>query len=241
MGLGEPHFRVGALPQQKPAQPLFARGADHQIGIRLAGGVEVLRDGFDGDGVDELLCGGTVGKFLAEQSAHRVGDLLAAAVTDGDVDVKLGVRSRHRSALHRLAQSPCRLFAEQFEITDGAHAPSVRRCADLFDDLSDDLDQTPKFAGFALKVLGGEQVDRCHLDAGIGTPPQHLGNLVRADPVAVADVLVSGIAGPPPVAVAQHRDVPRQRGLGKCEFLAQTHLVEPIGRLFESRRNELHD
>jgi hypothetical protein len=33
----------------------------------------------------------------------------------------------------------------------------------------------------------------------------------------------------------------RKCGFRECEFLPQPHFVEPVGRLLESRRNELHD
>src|SRR5690242_16344870 len=88
VGLGEPHLRVRALPEQEPGQPLLPRRADHQIGVGLPRRVEVLRDGVGSDGLDQLLAGGAFGQLLAEQPPHRVHDLLAAAVADRDVDVE---------------------------------------------------------------------------------------------------------------------------------------------------------
>src|ERR1700677_2345475 len=87
---GEPHLRVGALPEQEAGQPLLPGSTDDQVGVGLARCVEVLRDRVDGDGLDQLLGGGAVGDLLAEQSADRVGDLLAAAIADRDVDVETG-------------------------------------------------------------------------------------------------------------------------------------------------------
>src|SRR5262245_33043061 len=81
--LGEPHLRVRALPQQEAGEPLFARRADHQVGVGLAGGVEVFRNRLGGDGVDELFARRAVRELLGEQRAHRVDDLLTAAVRDG--------------------------------------------------------------------------------------------------------------------------------------------------------------
>src|SRR3982751_5715020 len=49
VGLAEVELAVRALPQQEAAEPLLARGADHQVRIRLALGVEVLRDVVDVD------------------------------------------------------------------------------------------------------------------------------------------------------------------------------------------------
>src|SRR5690242_13670742 len=54
-GLAEVELRLRALPQQEPAEPLLAGGADHQVGIGLALGVEVLGDVLDVDSAGELL------------------------------------------------------------------------------------------------------------------------------------------------------------------------------------------
>src|SRR6478752_2848482 len=55
IGLREPHLGVRALPQQEARQPLLPRGADHQIGVGHAGGVQVFRDRLGGDGLDQLV------------------------------------------------------------------------------------------------------------------------------------------------------------------------------------------
>ncbi len=44
VGLTEVELRPGALPQQEAAESLLPRGADHQVGIGLALGVEVVGD-----------------------------------------------------------------------------------------------------------------------------------------------------------------------------------------------------
>ena len=81
--------------------------------------------------------------------------------------------------------------------------------------------QCGQLVGVALQVLGGEQVHGGQFDAGGPAPAQHLGDLLRAHPVADADVVVSGIAGPAPVAVAQHGDMSRQLGTSRRELLTQ--------------------
>ena len=53
--LDEVELAVRALPQQEVAQPLLARGADHEVGIGLAAGVEVLADLLGGEARGELL------------------------------------------------------------------------------------------------------------------------------------------------------------------------------------------
>ena len=40
--LGEEKLGVGTLPQHEVAQPHLAAGADHQVDVRLARGVQVL-------------------------------------------------------------------------------------------------------------------------------------------------------------------------------------------------------
>ena len=55
VGLAEVELAVRALPQQEAAEPLLARGADHQVGVGLALGVEVLGDVLDVDDLGELL------------------------------------------------------------------------------------------------------------------------------------------------------------------------------------------
>src|SRR6478609_11581891 len=42
VGLTEVELRLRALPQQEATEPLLSRGADHQIGVRLALRVDVL-------------------------------------------------------------------------------------------------------------------------------------------------------------------------------------------------------
>src|SRR5689334_24700944 len=84
--LAEVELRVGRLPQQEATEALLARRADHQVGVGLALGVEVLGDVLDVDDVGELLERGALGGVVGEQGAYGVGDLAAPAVADGDVD-----------------------------------------------------------------------------------------------------------------------------------------------------------
>src|SRR4051794_23030575 len=77
---------VGGLPEHEPGQPLLTAGADHQVRIRLGTGVEMLADQVDVDAVREVLHRGPLVGRVEDHRAHGVGDLLAAAVADGDVD-----------------------------------------------------------------------------------------------------------------------------------------------------------
>src|SRR3954447_4388347 len=63
VGLAEVELRLRALPEQEAAEPLLPRGADHQVGVGLPAGVEVLGDVLDVDDPGQLLhrgaaCGG---------------------------------------------------------------------------------------------------------------------------------------------------------------------------------------
>jgi len=85
--LTEVVLRVHRLPQQEAGQTLLTRGADDQVRIRLALGVQVLGDVLLGQRVRYLLQGGPGRGPLAQEIADRVGDLLPPAVADGDIDL----------------------------------------------------------------------------------------------------------------------------------------------------------
>src|SRR3954454_20202750 len=90
VGLAEVELAVGALPEQEAAEPLLATGADHQVRIGLATGVEVLRDVLDVEELGDLGQGGALRGVRLQHRADGVGDLLPAAVPDGDVDLDTG-------------------------------------------------------------------------------------------------------------------------------------------------------
>src|SRR4051812_48714627 len=82
VGVAEVELAVGALPEQESGQPLLAGGADQQVGVGLAAGVEVLGDVLDVEEGGDLLEAGALGGMLGEQTADGVGDLAPAAVAD---------------------------------------------------------------------------------------------------------------------------------------------------------------
>ena len=88
VGLAEVELRVRALPEQEAGQPLLAAGADDQVRVGLALGVEVLGDVLDVEHLGQLLDRGAAAGVLLEQRTDRVGDLPSAAVADGDVDLQ---------------------------------------------------------------------------------------------------------------------------------------------------------
>src|SRR3712207_7661706 len=53
--VGEVELRVRGLPEQEAREPLLPAGADDQVGIGLATGVEVLGDVLDVEHADQLV------------------------------------------------------------------------------------------------------------------------------------------------------------------------------------------
>src|SRR5580704_16235605 len=67
VGVAEVELRVDALPQQEAAQPLLPRGADHQVGVGLAGRVQVVGDVLYVQKVGEFLDAGSLGGMVVKQ------------------------------------------------------------------------------------------------------------------------------------------------------------------------------
>ena len=72
--VGHPDLRVGDLPEQEVRDPHLAARADEQVGVGLARGVEVGREGLLGDAGGVL----AVRHHVGQQPLHGVGDLGAA-------------------------------------------------------------------------------------------------------------------------------------------------------------------
>src|SRR6187431_2742899 len=82
VGLAEVELAVRALPEQETAEPLLPGGADDQVRVGLALGVEVLGDVLDVDHLRELLDARAPGGVLLQERAHGIGDLTTPAVAD---------------------------------------------------------------------------------------------------------------------------------------------------------------
>src|SRR6266851_1587307 len=102
--VGEIELAMGALPQQEAGEADLAASADDQVGIGQSGGIEMLGDRLGCDTLDRLRQGRVVVGHAVEQGANGVGDLLAAAIGDGDVQLEavisrgstLGCRNRRQ-------------------------------------------------------------------------------------------------------------------------------------------------
>src|SRR5699024_916472 len=86
--LAEVELAVRALPHQKTAQALFAGGADDQVRVGLALGVQMLGDLLHGDRLAQFLQRPAGVHVFVDQRAHSPGDLVPPAIADGDIDVQ---------------------------------------------------------------------------------------------------------------------------------------------------------
>src|SRR5712691_2535271 len=64
--VAEVELRVRRLPQQEPAEPLLAAGADDEVGVGLAGRVQVLGDVLDIEDLGQLLDRGAPAGVLVQ-------------------------------------------------------------------------------------------------------------------------------------------------------------------------------
>ncbi len=96
----------------------------------------------------------------------------------------------------------------------------------------DDPEQRHHLIAGPGQVVGGQQPQGDHLDPGLAAPAEQFEDVVGALLVSVADVGQAGHAGPPPVAVEDHPDVPGDRVRGQRRF--QPALVELVGELAQS-------
>ena len=143
VGLAEVELAVRALPEQEAAEPLLARGADHQVGVGLALGVEVLGDVLDVEDLGELLDRGALGGVLLQQRPYGVGDLAPPAVADGDVDDA----ARRRRAVASAASLSRRAVSrgQQVERADRVQPPAPLR-REVGDRVLDDPSSRPELA-----------------------------------------------------------------------------------------------
>ena len=162
---------------------------------------------------------------LEQQFLHRVGDLLAAAVADRDVDLHavavLGTGGRGLEAARHLGR-------QQLQRADHAQAPWVTRARQLVDDVHDDLEQRLDLPLGAAEIVGGQQPKRYDFDVRLSAPRQEVGDLLRAGAVAVRDIGEPGFASPTTVAVQHDRDMARMATGGLL------HQPLPVGAVQDS-------
>ena len=81
------------MPQQEIRQPLLATGADDQVRIWLARGVQMPGDVVRSDGLGDVGEGSPLFSPLVQERTERVDDLLPAAVPHRQGDVPGPYRS----------------------------------------------------------------------------------------------------------------------------------------------------
>ena len=96
----------------------------------------------------------------------------------------------------------------------------------------DDPQQGLHLGSRAGEVVGGEQPEGDHLDAGLAAPGEQLEDVIGALLVAGAHVGEARRPGPPPVAVQDHPDVARDRVPGERCF--QPPLIQPVDEIAKS-------
>lgn len=186
-------LRMGRLPQHESGQPLLAAGADHQVGVGLVTRIEVLADEVDVHRLRDVLDRGALVGGVEEHGAHGVGDLLAAAVADGDVDqypvdVRRGLLGLLQRGLHLGGQDVRRAHV--------VHAPAAVGREGAYDAL-DDAEQGDELFLGAVEVVRRQQPEGDDLDVGLRAPAEELLDLVGTGTVPWAAVL--------PAAFAQRR------------------------------------
>ncbi|EGJ75002.1 putative oxidoreductase [Streptomyces sp. Tu6071] len=195
-------LRVGTLPEHEAGEALLAARADDEVGVGLTAGVEVLGDEVDVDGLGEFLEARALAGGVVEEGADGVGDLLATAVADRDIDQYPGVARGHG---FRLFESGARVVGQDVEGADVVDAPAAVG-GEGPDGVLDDAEEGDEFGLGAVEVVRGEHPQRHDLDVRLGAPAEELLDLLGARAVALRRGAAGG-AGPAAIAVEDEADV----------------------------------
>lgn len=193
---------MGGLPQHESGQPLLAAGTDHQVGVGLVTRIEMLADEVDVHRLGDVLDRGALVGGVEEHGAHGVGDLLAAAVADGDVDqypvdVRRGLLGLLQRGLHLGGQDVRRAHV--------VHPPAAVGGEGAYDAL-DDAEQGDELVLGAVEVVRRQQPEGDDLDVGLRAPAEELLDLVGTGTVPLGGRAARRLR-PAPVAVHDDADV----------------------------------
>ena len=167
--VGEHHLGVRRLPEHEVREPLLARRAPDQVGVRELGDVEVLGEGL----LVDLVGVQPAGRDLPGDRPGRVGQLGAAAVVDA-----------HRQRQHVVV--PGQLLGDLELLDHRAPQPGrpagpadpdaelVHLVAPAADHVAVEAHQEPHLVGRAGPVLGGEGVGRDRLHADLDGALDHV-------------------------------------------------------------------
>src|SRR5690606_36176656 len=149
--VAEIKLAVGEVPEQEVAHPRLAAGADEEVRVRRIAKREIAAEGLRGDG----MCGQFAALHFQRQPACGLGDIPAAAVGHGEVEIHaLAVRGRRFRIRHRLAQGG----RQPGKVADEAQADVVLQQLPHLP-LQGQRQQAEKllhFLGRALPVLAGK-------------------------------------------------------------------------------------
>src|ERR1700733_3331476 len=225
--IAEVKFRIRALPEQEATEPLLAGGPDDQVGVRLAGRVQVFGDVLHVQDLGQLLDRGAPGRVVLQQRADRVGDLPPPAVADRNVDqralIGAGLSAGVLQHLDRLARQHVQRAHRVHPALPGDQA---------LDGALDDAEQRVEFAGGPLDIFGRKQPQGDHLDAGFPAPADQLEYFIGTLTVTVAHVEKAGGSSPPPVPVAHDAYMARNR-VGRERGL-QPALIQTVDQVTKS-------
>ena len=207
-GVGDVELGVADLPEEVVADAHFAGGADEEVGVGHAGGVEVFGEGLFGD-----LGGAEFAAFyFFGDAADGVGDLHARAVVDGEAEGHAGVAAGGFEGVFEFFED---LGGEAFAATDLDELDVVvdEESALRAHVLDVEVHEEADFFGGAVPVFRGEGVERELLDVEAGRFFDDGADGFGAGAVACEAWETAG-AGPAAVAVHDDGDVARGRRLG---------------------------
>ena len=201
--VGDEDFGVGDLPEQEVGDAVFAGGADEQIGIGDAGGVETGLELGLVDGIGREQAGGDV----AGEAAGGIGEFGAAAVVEGEAEhgagaVRGGGGDGVKGGEHGGGQALAAADDGETEIFAGEFFALTFAVSDA------EVHQGLDFLGGAFPVFEREGVEGDVLDAeqaagpndgadggGAGAMAEHAGQAMGAGPAPIAVHDESDVAG----------------------------------------------
>ena len=163
-----------------------------------------------------------------ERTASAISRL--PAVPDGDVHQQPRVG---RGGLGGVLEHLRRLRRQQVERPDRLDVPALPGQPPHGG--LDDLQQRLHLGGRACEVVGGQQPQGDHLHTNLAAPAKQLEDMIRAPLMARTHVGQAHRPGPPPVAVQDHPDMPRDRVPRQRRL--QPPLIQPVDKIAKSHRH----
>ena len=141
---------------------------------------------------------------IADHLAHGLDNLMAPAVTDGNVDAE---RAGGRTFLCGFAEGIGNVIREQAQIPNDTQAP-FSGLTEGTHGLRDNRQELSKFIALSREVIGREHPQSDDFDANFFGPPKELSDFPRADSVSLGSGEANRLR-PTPVSVKNYSDVAR--------------------------------